>query len=116
MPRVLVVADEVGVLVVADGVGDTIRLIARHSGLVLDVNNEWTADGTLLGQWIWKSAANQQFKLKIADPNVSDVAGKGHPGGAGGNGGKNRKSAGKSGKADKGRKSDKTSSPASANP
>ena len=57
--------------IVADGVGDTVRLVARHSGKVLDVTNEEKADGALMGQYPWHSQPNQQWRLKV----IADAAG-----------------------------------------
>jgi hypothetical protein len=52
--------------IVADGGGGTVRLVARHSGKVLDVTGVATAEGGVnrVTQAAWKSAPNQQFKLK----------------------------------------------------
>ena len=63
--------------IVADAGPDTVRLVARHSGKVLDVFDEKTDDGTLLIQWSWKSSSNQQFKLKVVAPETADASGKG---------------------------------------
>jgi hypothetical protein len=42
------------------------RVTARHSGRVLDVTAQITADGTLLEQWGWNTGTNQQFRLAAA--------------------------------------------------
>ena len=40
-----------------------LRLVARHSGKVLDVANEDVADGTPVNQWSWKGMSHQEFTL-----------------------------------------------------
>ena len=72
--------------IIADGGGGTYRFVARHSGKVLEVTGGGTADGTVVSQNDWKSAANQQFKLKPAVVPANAGAG-GAPGGKSGAGG-----------------------------
>jgi hypothetical protein len=71
--------------IVADGGGGNLRLVARHSGKSLDVTGGGTADGTAVSQADWKSAANQQFKLKGTPLAVAAGEG-GKSGKAGGDG------------------------------
>jgi hypothetical protein len=63
--------------IIADAGPGTIRLVARHSGKVLDVKSDKTDDGTPLIQFYWKSGLNQQFKLKVVAPETTDASGKG---------------------------------------
>lgn len=42
---------------------DTVRIVNRHSGKVLDVNGASTADGAAIIQWPWTGATNQQWRL-----------------------------------------------------
>ena len=63
--------------------------MARHSGKVLDVTGGGTADGTAVSQADWKSAPNQQFKLKGTPlPVVAGEGGKSGKAGADGAGGR----------------------------
>jgi len=78
--------------IIADAGPDAIRLVAQHSGKVLGVNGENTGDGSLLGQWAWKSGSNQRFKLQPVVAKVAaDSKDKGGTG-AGGKSGKTKKS------------------------
>jgi hypothetical protein len=78
--------------IIADGGGGTVRLVARHSGKVLDVSGGGTADGTTVSQADWKSAPNQQFKLKGTPLAVAAGEGgkSGKADGAGGSTGKKK--------------------------
>ena len=80
--------------IVADGGGGTVRFVARHSGKVLDVTGGGTADGTAVSQADWKSAPNQQFKLKGTPLAVAagegGKSGKAGADGAGGSTGKKK--------------------------
>ena len=42
---------------------ETVRIVNRRSGKVLDVNGASTADGATIIQWPWTGAANQQWRL-----------------------------------------------------
>jgi polyhydroxybutyrate depolymerase len=44
------------------------RITVRHSGQVLDVTGQATADGTLLEQWPSNNGTNQQFRMIEAVP------------------------------------------------
>jgi len=70
--------------IVADAGPDAIRLIARHSGKVLAINGENTGDGSLLGQWAWKSGSNQRFKLQTIAAKSAEAKDKGGTGGGSG--------------------------------
>ncbi len=80
--------------IIADGGGGNFRLVARHSGKVLDVTGGGTADGTAVSQADWKSAPNQQFKLKGTPLAVAagegGKSGKSGADGAGGSSGKKK--------------------------
>ena len=79
--------------IVADGGGGTVRVVARHSGKVLDVTGGGTTDGTVVSQAGWKSAPNQQFKLKgylLAVAGEGGKSGKAGSDGAGGFTGKKK--------------------------
>jgi len=69
--------------IVADAGPGAIRLVAQHSGKVLAINGENTGDGSLLGQWAWKSGSNQRFKLVAAGAKPTDAT-SGSGGAAGG--------------------------------
>ena len=49
--------------IIAEGNPGAFRLVARHSGKVLDLANEETADGTQVNQWGWKGMPHQEFTL-----------------------------------------------------
>ncbi len=80
--------------IVADGGAGNVRLVARHSGKVLDVTGGGAADGAAVSQSDWKSAPNQQFKLKGTPLAAADGAGgksgKSGADGAGGSTGKKK--------------------------
>lgn len=75
--------------IVADAGSDAIRLVARHSGKVLSIEEGKTSDGALVNQSSWKSGANQRFKLQAVGGKTPEGMGKaGDDGGAGGKSGK----------------------------
>jgi hypothetical protein len=49
--------------ILADGRPGSLRLIARHSGKVLDIEGAAAAYGSPINQFTWHSGENQQFKL-----------------------------------------------------
>ena len=75
--------------IVADAPGGNYRIVARHSGKVMDVAGGATADNTLVSQVTWKSGPNQQFKLVMVPG--SDVPAPAAKAGAGGAEGKDAK-------------------------
>jgi hypothetical protein len=95
--------------IVADAGPDAIRLVARHSGKVLGVEDSKSADGTLVSQYSWTSGANQRFKLQAVGGKPPENKGKGDVGGAGGK-------SGKAGKTKKGGGGGGKSPPAAAKP
>ncbi|MBO2451275.1 RICIN domain-containing protein [Actinomadura barringtoniae] len=44
--------------------GDYYRVVAKHSGKVLTIDNESTANGALLIQWPWYGGGNQRFQVR----------------------------------------------------
>jgi Ricin-type beta-trefoil lectin domain len=90
--------------IIADAAPDAIRLVAQHSGKVLAVNGENTGDGSLVGQWAWKSGSNQRFKLQPVVTKAAETKDKGGTGGGSG---------AKTGKA---KKSKTAAAPAAAHP
>jgi hypothetical protein len=40
-----------------------VRLVAKHSGKVVDVGGVSTADGAVLQQWDWTGGGNQRWRL-----------------------------------------------------
>ena len=85
--------------ILADADPGTLRIVARHSGKVLDVRGEQTADFTPVNQYAWKSSANQKFKLVAvstgapAADTAKDVMGAAGAGGKGAKGAKAPKGA-----------------------
>jgi hypothetical protein len=73
---------------------------------VLAVNGENTGDGSLVGQWAWKSGSNQRFKLQPVVAKVADAKDKGGTGGGSGAGAKSGKT----------KKSKTAATPAAAHP
>ena len=62
----------IGTGIVADG---TYRMMVRHSGKVLDVYGEATADGSNVDQWTYDGGKNQQWTLTHLGGNVYEIVG-----------------------------------------
>ena len=77
---------------------------------MLAVNGENTGDGSLVGQWAWKSGSNQRFKLQPVVAKAADTKDKGGTGGGSGAGAKTGNKAGKA------KKSKTAAPPAAAHP
>jgi len=80
--------------IIADGGTGSLRIIARHSGKVLDVAGEETADGTHVNQWGWQGKPHQEFTIVpvVAAADTAKAAGgKAGKDGAAGAGGKGKK-------------------------
>ena len=75
-----------------DGGNGTVRILTRHSGKVLEVVGGGTADGTVVSTGTWKSAPNQQFKLKGTALAGAGAGGKSGSDGVGGSTGSKKKS------------------------